>query len=99
MSTFNPGKGPYNYPQITINEPITPGPQQLTTAGSNPTIFGVIDGTNNLFSWGVTFQRIQYFRNGIEQTINVDFAGNSTALVCLPVSIPQPGDVLTIYGW
>lgn len=97
-----PGTGPYNYPQITISNPISPPPQQLTnvaTTTSGPTITGPTDGVNNLFTYQVPFARIEVYRNGLAQTIGQDFSNGPTAVVFFPASIPQPGDLITIYGW
>jgi hypothetical protein len=98
-ANYNPGPGPANYPQTTISAPIGPPPQQLTTEGASPTISGTIDGTNNLFTWGDAFSRIQLFRNGIAQTIGTDISNGPTAALFLNGVVPQPGDVLTLYGW
>lgn len=66
---------------------------------TGPTIFGAVDGTNNLFLFGVAFQRVQIWRNGILQTFNVDVTAAQTAMVFLPGAIPQPGDFITLIGY
>lgn len=55
---YNPGRGTYNYPQITINAPIAPPPQVLTNV---PTLL-VADVVGVLL-----------FRNGLLQTAGVDY--------------------------
>lgn len=181
---YDPGRGPYNYPQITINAPIAPPPQVLTnvpslleadavgvlifrngllqTAGTDytrsgfvvtmvvpptatdmitaavfarglqlggpnprrylapwtlrltgafdgvgtvyrivvaPTIFGILDGVNNLFTWQVSMKQVQLFRNGVLMTRGFDYGSGSTAAVFMAGAIPQPGDILTLLGW
>jgi len=64
-----------------------------------PTIAGVLDGTNNLFTVSLPLARIQLWRNGLLQTLNQDFVAGPTAIVFLPGSIPQPGDILTLLGY
>lgn len=181
---YTPGRGPYNYPQITINTPIAPPPQVLTnvhslletdlvgvlifrngllqTAGTDytrsgfvltmvvppvstdilsaavfalglqlggpnaqrylapwtlrlsgpfdgvgisyrivvpPTIFGVLDGVNNLFTWQVSMRQVQMFRNGVLMTHGLDYGSGNTAAVFMPGAIPQAGDILTLFGW
>lgn len=178
-----PGTGPYNYPQITINAPISSPPQVLTNvasllqanivgvsvfkngvqltvttdytlsgdlvtftvapaptdvltanvyaigvvlggptttqalapwtiplipyAGSStvfsittgPSITGPTDGVNNLFTYQIGFHRVQVYRNGVAQTIGQDFSNGMTAIVFFPASIPQSGDIVTVFGW
>lgn len=181
---YDPGTGPYDYPQITIANPIVPPPMVLTNVSSllrahvvgvlifwngllqtegvdytrqgqvvtmklppaapdivtaavfarglqqssvnprrylapwtlrlsgpydgvglsyrivvGPTILGATDSVNNLFTWGVSCKRIQMYRNGLLMAIGSDYSGGSTAAVFLPGAIPQPGDILTIFGW
>lgn len=64
-----------------------------------PTIFGLTDGTNNLFVVGCAMPRWQIWRNGVLQTYNVDVVAGQTAFVFLPGAIPQPGDILTALGY
>lgn len=64
-----------------------------------PTIFGALDGINKLFTFGVPFRRIQLWRNGVLQTIGLDYTSGPTAIVFMPLSIPIPGDFLLINGW
>lgn len=94
---YTPGTGPYSNPQITISTPLQSPPQQLTSA--NGTIQGNIDGINNLFQWQVYYPLIQLWRNGVLQTQGIDYGAGTTALVFLPLSIPQPGDILTLEGF
>lgn len=64
-----------------------------------PTINGLFDGKSNLITWGVSFQRVQIYRNGILQTWNQDYAAGPTAAVFYPNSIPQPLDLVTLLGY
>lgn len=64
-----------------------------------PTIFGKLDGINRSFSFGVNLRRASVYRNGLLQTLNVDVMTGPTSVLFTPVSIPQPGDVITILGW
>ena len=64
-----------------------------------PTIMGGVDGKNNLFTFGVSFQRVQVWRNGLLQTWAQDYAAGPTAIVFYPASIPQPGDIITLLGF
>ena len=66
---------------------------------TGPTIFGLLDGINNLFLVGAAMPRWQIWRNGILQTFNVDVVAGQTAFVFLPGAIPQPGDILTALGY
>jgi hypothetical protein len=66
---------------------------------TGPTILGILDGINNLFTWQVAFPRVQIFRNGILQTQGVDVNAGTTAMVFTPSAIPQPGDALTLLGY
>lgn len=182
--TYNPGTGPYSYPQITIAAPLVAPPQVFTnasillqaniaaviifwnglalTAGldytrngsqvtlvkppssgdrvsaavfargkqlggstperyiapwifmlqgpydgvglrydivTGPTIVGLCDGVNKLFTVGVMCARMKIFRNGILQTQGLDVATGSVAFVFTPASIPQLGDYLVMFGW
>lgn len=99
MATYNPGHGPYNNPQITISTPLQPPPQQLTSALPNPTIFGVIDGVNQIFWWQIYFPQYQVFRNGNQLTSTVDYAGGPLSLQFFGGAIPQPGDLITLQGF
>jgi hypothetical protein len=63
------------------------------------TIQGVCDGVNPLFVWSISLNRLRLFKNGVAQTIGVDYAGVSTALVFKPGAEPQPGDTLTLLGY
>lgn len=63
------------------------------------TIFGVMDGVNPLFTWQVAIRRGDVMRNGLRQTLNVDVCVGPTSMKFLPGSIPQPGDVITMWGW
>ena len=76
----NPGSGPYNYPQITINAPLAPPPLQLTNV---PTL---IDGQANTVG-------IMLFLNGLLQTETVDYT-RTGGYVVMTVA-PSPGDILT----
>lgn len=64
-----------------------------------PTIQGGVDGKNGLFTWSVQVARAQVFKNGILQTIGQDYCAGPNALVFLPASIPQPGDIITLLGY
>lgn len=97
--SYKPGTGPYNYPQITISEPLTPPPAQFTTAGSAPTISGVIDGVNSLFQTGVAVPLYQVFRNGLLQTPGFDVVTGPTVILFLKGATPQPGDIITAQGY
>ncbi len=86
----------------TLNSPLAPPPQQFTnlsTPGSGPTIFGVCDGINALYTWGVVVPRIAVFKNGIGQTLGVDVVAGGTAMKFLPGAIPQPGDTITFLAY
>ena len=93
--TYNPGQGPYNYPQVTISDPLTGPPEQLTTAAVGPTIFGNLDGINNLFQTGIAVPLYQVWRNGVLQTNGVDVVTGPTVILFLKGAIPQPGDTIT----
>jgi hypothetical protein len=72
-------------------------PQQFST--SDDTIQGTIDGINGQFYFGVVLVRGKVFRNGIEQTINVDCTLGRTSLLFFPASVPQLGDIISIEGF
>ncbi len=64
-----------------------------------PTISGVCDGANPVFTVQVQLQRLQLFRNGILQTVGVDYGGFATVFVFKPGSIPESGALLTLLGY
>ena len=64
-----------------------------------PTISGGVDGVNNLFQWQSSIARGQIFLNGILQTLNQDVVMGTTAMVFMPKSIPQPGDIITMLAF
>lgn len=66
---------------------------------TGPTIFGLTDGINTLYTFGVSFQRVAVWRNGVLQTFNVDVVAGQTSIVFLPGAIPQPGDFITLLGY
>jgi hypothetical protein len=75
----------------------------VTTAGYQiqvgPTIAGVTDGVNSLFSIGVSCSRLSIYRNGILQTNGVQVANGQTGIVFLAGYLPQPGDLITCLGY
>lgn len=64
-----------------------------------PTISGVCDGTNPVFTWQVAVQRGQVWKNGILQTEGADIAMGQTAVKFLTGAIPHPGDLITMLAY
>ncbi len=64
-----------------------------------PTIFGICDGRNPQFVWGVQVGRARIFRNGVLQTVGVDCAVGPTKVVFFPAAVPQPGDLISVEGF
>lgn len=84
-----------------LSDPIVPPPQMFTSQGTVPTLVGLIDGTNAVYSTGVVLRRAQIWKNGLMMTLNVDvvFGAPSQYVKFLDGHIPQTGDSLLIYGW
>lgn len=84
-----------------LSDPIVPPPQQFASDTTPATIYGVIDGTNAVFSTGVVLRRAQIWKNGKLMTLNVGcaFGAPTQYVLFLAGHIPQPGDTLLIYGW
>lgn len=64
-----------------------------------PTIFGVLDGVNAVFTTGVYMQRMRVYRNGQMLTLNIDCAAYGNSVVFFGDQIPRPGDLILILGW
>ena len=100
-----PTAGGTALPNTALAGRITPGfshenqPRQIILPYPPVTIFGVMDGVNRIFTWGVVLRRADVFRNGVLQTLNVDVCVGPTSMTFLPGSEPQPGDILTMRGW
>lgn len=59
---------------------------------------GTLDGTNAVFQLSQAPEpasSLHLYRNGILQRAGVDFTVNGSGITFLPVSIPQPGDILS----
>lgn len=73
-------------------------PQQYSSV--NGTIIGVIDGVNAVFylnTGGVLQMTVT--RGGLVQTPTLDYVSVNNMITFTPVSIPQPGDVITAEAW
>ena len=85
----------------TISAPISPPPQQFTTADGS--LQGAIDGVNVLYTTGVVLKQAKVFRNGQELTLNYDVCiGGQAIQILQPSQILQPGpppDILTVLGY
>lgn len=68
-------------------------PQQLSSA--NGTIIGTIDGTNLQFFLIYGVLTFSLFRNGVLQSLNIDYTAVNNAITFLPASVPLAGDTLT----
>ena len=72
-------------------------PQQFSSAKG--TIIGTIDGANATFWLSLGVYSFSLFRNGVLQTLNVDYTALNNQFTFLTASIPQPGDILTAEGY
>lgn len=72
----------------------------ITCSTFTGSIAGGIDGSNVYFTLPFDFAGLMLFRNGALQTENYDYEiVNSRFIMMLPISIPQPGDVLTAQAY
>lgn len=72
-------------------------PTQFSSA--NGMIIGAFDGTNLVFWLSLGVLGFSLFRNGVLQTLNVDYVALNNQITFLPASVPQSGDVLTAEGY
>jgi hypothetical protein len=72
-------------------------PMQFSSA--NGTIIGSIDGVNLVFWLSLGVQGFSLYRNGLLQTLNMDYVATNNQLTFLSASVPQPGDTLTAEGY
>lgn len=63
------------------------------------TIFGVLDGINKTFTWGVQVRKASIFVNGKMQTMTRSVSMGPTAMVFAATNIPQPGDIIFMLGY
>lgn len=63
-----------------------------------PTLLGVVDGNNTSLSWGAPVKRIQVYLNDRALVVGTDYAPAQTAALFL-ASVPQSGDIVTVFGW
>jgi len=63
------------------------------------TIVGTIDGTNATFWLTLGVIAFSLYRNGVLQTLNVDYTALNNQFTFVPASVPQTGDLLTAEGY
>ena len=68
-------------------------PVQYSSSGGG--IVGAIDGTNAVFWIIVGVSGFTLYRNGVFQTLNVDYTAINNQITFISGAIPQPGDVIT----
>jgi len=59
------------------------------------TIVGSIDGVNTVFYIIVGVLSFTLYKNGVYQTLGVDYTAVNNQITFLAASIPQSGDVIT----
>lgn len=69
MSAFNPGLGPYNYPQVTISNPLVPPPEVFTNV--NTLLQANIAGVMIFYNGVLLTQGLDYTINGSQVTFTV----------------------------
>jgi hypothetical protein len=65
-----------------------------TFVGITPT--GNVDGVNAVFTVP-TYTSIEVYVNGQLQTLSTDYILGGTTVTFVPASIPQSGDILTVW--
>ena len=71
----------------------------LQFSSANGTIVGAIDGANATFWLTLGVLSFSLFRNGILQSLNIDYTALGNQFTFVAGNLPQPGDILTAEGY
>lgn len=89
-------------PYVAAQAGTTGGGSQNTPvqfSSANGTIVGTMDGTNLVFYLTLGMLSFSLYRNGVLQTLNVDYTALNNQITFLVASVPQSGDLLTAEGY